>query len=129
MTVMPERDDLSKVDPVAAADLFRTLRHELRTPINHIVGYAELLLDEAEDLGLMAVIDDLRKIHQAGTLLLSLVNDALAADRLMSAGPDLDQLSAELRTPLNAIIGYSGLLREEAEDGAYVALVPDLHRI
>ena len=89
MTSMPKHDDDATPDHATAADLFRTLRHELRTPINHIVGYAELLLDEAEDLGLEAVIDDLRKIHQAGIELLSLVNDALAADRLATAGPDL----------------------------------------
>jgi CheY-like chemotaxis protein len=129
MTSTPERDDSTTPDHVAAADLFRTLRHELRTPINHIVGYAELLLDEADDLGLVTVIDDLRKIHQAGTELLSLVNGALAAERLATAGPDLDQLSGALRTPLNAIIGYSDLLREEADDGGYAVLVPDLQRI
>jgi adenylate cyclase len=129
MTTMPERDDRAEADHVAAADLFRTLRHELRTPINHIVGYSELLLEEAEDLTPESVLDDLRKIQHAGTLLLSLVNDALDANRLATAGPDLDRLSEALRTPLNAIIGYSDLLREEAEDGGYLALVPDLQRI
>ena len=129
MTTMPGSHDAATPGNAASADLFRTLRHELRTPINHIVGYSELLLDESEDLGLQTVIDDLRRIHQAGTLLLSLVNDALDANRLAVAAPDLDRLSEALRTPLNAIIGYSGLLREEAEDGGYVALVPDLQRI
>jgi adenylate cyclase len=128
MTTMPGSDDAATLGNTSA-DLFRTLRHELRTPINHIVGYSELLLDESEDLGLQTVIDDLRRIHQAGTLLLSLVHDALDANRLAVAGPDLDRLSEALRTPLNTIIGYSGLLREEAEDGGYVALVPDLQRI
>src|SRR4051812_32187130 len=106
MTALPQRDDGDMTANESAANLFRTLRHELRTPINHIVGYSELLLDEAEDLGLDAVVDDLRKIHQAGTVLLSLVNDALDANRLATAGPDLDELSQALRTPLNAIIGY-----------------------
>ena len=129
MTTVPERDDGATPASTTALDLFRTLRHELRTPINHIVGYSELLLDEAEDLGLEAVIGDLRKIHRAGIELVSLVNDALAADRLATSGPDLDRLSGALRTPLNAIIGYSDLLREEAEDGGYDALVPDLQRI
>jgi CheY-like chemotaxis protein len=129
MTTIPEHDDAATPVHATAADLFRTLRHELRTPINHIVGYSELLLEEAEDLGLAAVIDELRKIHQAGTQLLSLVNDALDANRLATAGPDLDLLSAALRTPLNAVIGYSDLLQEEATDGGYLSLVPDLRRI
>src|SRR3954453_7308605 len=132
MTPPPEPDrgtDAPSFDGMSAADLFRGLRHDLRTPINHIIGYSELLLEEAEDLGLMSVGDDLQKIHQAGTLLLSLVNDALDASRLATEGRELDRLSQELRTPLNAIIGYSDLLQEEAEAEGYAALVPDLQRI
>ncbi|MBI1880136.1 MAG: PAS domain S-box protein, partial [Chloroflexi bacterium] len=41
----------------------------------------------------------------------------------------LANMSHELRTPLNAIIGYSGLLREEAEDLDQVEFVPDLQKI
>src|SRR3954451_5021732 len=38
-------------------------------------------------------------------------------------------MSHELRTPLNAIIGYSEMLREEAEDLDQEAFVPDLRKI
>jgi signal transduction histidine kinase len=38
-------------------------------------------------------------------------------------------MSHELRTPLNAIIGYSEMLREEAEEGGQEEMVPDLDRI
>ncbi len=38
-------------------------------------------------------------------------------------------MSHELRTPLNAIIGYSELLREEAEDLGHDEYVPDLKKI
>ncbi len=41
----------------------------------------------------------------------------------------LTNMSHELRTPLNAIIGYSELLREEAEDDDNAAAVVDLGRI
>ena len=33
----------------------RELRHELRTPINHILGYTEILLEEASEAGLAEV--------------------------------------------------------------------------
>jgi CheY-like chemotaxis protein/anti-sigma regulatory factor (Ser/Thr protein kinase) len=38
-------------------------------------------------------------------------------------------MSHELRTPLNAIIGYSELMKEEAQDGGQHGFVPDLDRI
>ena len=117
------------LDGMSAAELFRGLRHELRTPINHIIGYAELLLEEAGDLGLDGVVEDLNRIHQAGTHALTLVNDALDVSRLATERPELDRLSEELRTPLTAIIGYSDLLQEEAEAEAYAELIPDLQRI
>ncbi|MFN7973286.1 MAG: response regulator [Acidobacteriota bacterium] len=41
----------------------------------------------------------------------------------------LANMSHELRTPLNAIIGYSELLREEAETAGEESAVPDLERI
>ncbi|MEB3282054.1 MAG: ATP-binding protein [Lyngbya sp.] len=41
----------------------------------------------------------------------------------------LASMSHELRTPLNAIIGYSDLLREDAEDLGYTDFVPDLDQI
>ncbi|HEY7406538.1 MAG TPA: histidine kinase dimerization/phospho-acceptor domain-containing protein [Candidatus Angelobacter sp.] len=33
------------------AEDFRKLKHELRTPVNHILGYSELLLESAADAG------------------------------------------------------------------------------
>ncbi|MBD2022056.1 response regulator, partial [Leptolyngbya sp. FACHB-36] len=41
----------------------------------------------------------------------------------------LANMSHELRTPLNAIIGYSEMLQEDAEDGGYTDIVPDLKKI
>jgi signal transduction histidine kinase len=52
---------------------------------------------------------------------------AEAADQAKSAF--LASMSHELRTPLNAILGYSEMLREEAEDAGLNRLLPDLHRI
>src|SRR5207248_1013841 len=41
----------------------------------------------------------------------------------------LASMSHELRTPLNAIIGYSEMLQEDASDGGFGGLVPDLEKI
>jgi signal transduction histidine kinase/CheY-like chemotaxis protein len=41
----------------------------------------------------------------------------------------LANMSHELRTPLNAIIGYSEMLKEEAEELGYAEFTPDLEKI
>lgn len=110
-------------------DLLRTLRHDLRTPINHIVGYSELLLEVAEEHGHTQLMADLRKIRAAGAELATLVNTSLDAVKVQESLPDTITLSRGLRTPLNTIVGYSELLEEEAEEGGYQNIAPDLRRI
>ena len=50
------------------------LLHDLRTPINQIVGYAELLMESAQDDGHGALVPDLARVRSAGEQLLSLIN-------------------------------------------------------
>jgi len=53
------------------------MRHTLRTPLNHIIGYSEMLLEEAEERHLQEFVADLQKIRSAGKQLLSMINDLL----------------------------------------------------
>jgi class 3 adenylate cyclase len=110
-------------------DQLRQLRHELRTPINHIVGFSELWLEEADELDLPELNADLEHIRAAGRELLGLVADRLAADRPGSGCVDLDGLERDLRTPLNTVIGYSELLSEEAASQAPPTMLADVEKI
>jgi diguanylate cyclase (GGDEF)-like protein len=60
------------------------LRHEYRTPVNHIVGYSELLIDESGERHLEAYIPAFRKIQQGGRRLLESVQNAFSE----APGPD-----------------------------------------
>src|ERR687894_491818 len=83
-------------EPISWTDLLRGLRHELRTPINHIIGYSELLLEVAEEQGHPQLLADLEKIRAAGAELGALVNESLDAARLQAALPDTTSLSRDL---------------------------------
>ena len=102
--------------------LLASIRHELRTPINAILGYSEMLLEDAEDQGQEAVVPDLQRIHSAGTGLLGLVNEILDPARIEAGSLDIDleAVGANLRysmlTPISAIVGYSEMLLEEADE-------------
>src|SRR5262249_13325881 len=58
------------------------MSHELRTPLNAMLGYSEMLKEEAEDLEQQSLIPDLDKIHTAGKHLLSLINDILDLSKI-----------------------------------------------
>jgi DNA-binding response OmpR family regulator len=94
--------------------LLAHMRHDLRTPVNAIIGYSEMLLEDAA-AGSAA---DLEKILAAGRTLLELINQILDPARLEGKDQvDLEAFGAEmrhhLRTPVNTVIGYSEMLLEE----------------
>jgi signal transduction histidine kinase len=102
--------------------LWAHLRHELRTPLNAIIGYSEMLLGDADDLGLADYVSDLNQILSAGQQLLEIINDLLDPSRVVSGDVvfNLASLVANLhyqvRIPLNSIIGFSEILLENATD-------------
>jgi signal transduction histidine kinase/CheY-like chemotaxis protein len=61
----------------AKSSFLANMSHELRTPMNAIIGYSEMLQEEAQDMGDEAYLPDLQKIHGAGKHLLGLINDIL----------------------------------------------------
>jgi len=69
-------------DPTSreARNTMRHLRHELRTPIGQIVGYSELLQEEAQESGREDTIPDLERIRQAALGLLQRVDEVLGGD-------------------------------------------------
>jgi class 3 adenylate cyclase len=109
-----------------AAD-FARIRHDLRTPVNHILGYAEMLL---EDEGTPSEFrDDLRRIHTGGRHLLALIKDYFDDEHYAHKRPDTHQMYHELRTPVNHIVGYTELLIELAQDHDHPHMEPDLLKI
>jgi DNA-binding response OmpR family regulator len=65
------------------------MSHELRTPMNAIIGYSEMLQEEAEDLGQEDFIPDLKKIQGAAKHLLNLINDILDLSKIESGRMEL----------------------------------------
>ena len=79
----------------AKSTFLANMSHELRTPMNAILGYSEMLMEEAEDLEQEDFIPDLKKINQAGNHLLALINDVLdlskiEAGRMEAYAEDID---------------------------------------
>ena len=107
-------------------DLSR-IRHDLRTPINHILGFCEMLQEEEgmpEDFQ-----PDLKKIHAGGRQLLALIQEYFDEATFEEKRHDLHRLCHELRTPVNHIVGYAELIEEQAEERGLAQMLPDLRKI
>lgn len=74
----------------AKSQFLANMSHELRTPLNAIIGYSQLLLEEAAELEGEDFVPDLHKIQNAGTHLLSLINDILDLSKIQAGGLKLD---------------------------------------
>jgi class 3 adenylate cyclase/CheY-like chemotaxis protein len=91
------------------ADERARLRHDLRTPLHQIIGYAELLEDEVKDGGQQSMVSDLHKVQAAARRALELIDQcfpaggpaaaASAASVFRDAADDPPPLPAEAGLP------------------------------
>ena len=82
------RDEAQAANRAKSAFL-ANMSHELRTPMNAIIGYSEMLLEEAEDMEMESFTPDLKKIHGAGNHLLSLISDVLDLSKIEAGRMEL----------------------------------------
>lgn len=101
----------------------RELRHELRTPVNHIIGYSEMLIEEAEEQGYDTLIPDLERIRVAGRQLLGLIDESLDPSR----DPSIPR--PDLYAPLREVLACSQAARARAEGHERADIIPDLRKI
>jgi CheY-like chemotaxis protein/nitrogen-specific signal transduction histidine kinase len=99
----------------AKSTFLANMSHELRTPLTGIIGYSELLQQEAQFLGYVDLVPDLERIRVAGNHLLSLINDILDLSKIESGKMelyleafDIGLLVEEVVTTANHLIEKNG---------------------
>jgi signal transduction histidine kinase len=74
----------------AKADFLAKMSHELRTPLNAVIGYSQLLIEDAAGEDDPETAADLERIHGAGQHLLRLVNEILDLSKIEAGKMELD---------------------------------------
>jgi pimeloyl-ACP methyl ester carboxylesterase/DNA-binding response OmpR family regulator len=104
------------------------LRHELRTPVNHIIGYSEFLLEEIADLAHPERFARLQAIVATGRRLLGIIGETLGGDD-RDPGETLAALHGRLRPHLASIRANCAELETVALAEGVPQMVADLHKI
>lgn len=117
------------IEPALSPGTVSALRHDLRTPVNHIVGYCELLLEDAdgpEHTTRRALLHDaLDAVRDA----LALINTALPASGNGVTPAAVDTLYEQLHAPRARIMSaLTGLVPLDADHGDD-AFLADVARI
>ena len=73
----------------AKSEFLAKMSHELRTPLNAVIGYSEMLLEEAEESGADDQTSDIKRILTAGKHLLTLVSSVLDLSKLEAGKMEL----------------------------------------
>jgi adenylate cyclase len=104
------------------------VRQEFGASVTAIIGFVDILIEDARRQGLEEFVPDLDRMRLAATQLSALIEEAVAGEPAGDA-PDRSRLRHELRTPLNAIKGYGELLVEEIGEGEQAPLLDDLGKV
>ena len=76
---------------LAKTQFLHNVSHDIRTPMNAILGYSELMKNELKDNDLPKVLEHLNKLQKAGNILLSIINNVLDMARIESGHMELDE--------------------------------------
>ena len=117
-------NDLLDPDQVASGDvvfnlesLVANLHYKVRIPLNSIIGFSEILMENGAEQGRLDLIADLQKIHSAAELFLSRVNEIVDFSKLdaglKASGPEVSGRSSLIHRALTS-------LRESAQGSAAV---------
>ena len=76
---------------LAKTRFLNNMSHDIRTPMNVILGYAQLMEDELKEKELPETKEHLEKLQQSGKLLLSIINNVLDMARIESGKMEIDE--------------------------------------
>ena len=108
----PEKPSESAPHPVPPQ-----LLHDLRTPLNQIIGYSEMLAEQAQDTGQTAFVADLHKVQSAGQQLLSLLDANFTARAEAAVG------ASTREAPPRKTLAETAVATEQLSSGASQGLL------
>ena len=104
---------IAEKSSAAKSEFLSNMSHDIRTPMNAIIGFTNLALRDPSDTP--QVTEYLGKIRSSSDHLLSLINDVLEMSRIESGKMDLEQTEVDLRKTLTEVRDMFSTQMEEKE--------------
>ena len=95
---------------LAKTNFLNNMSHDIRTPMNVILGYNQLMKEDMTDSKLL---DYQKKIEQSGKLLLSIINNVLDMARIESGKMEIDENVERMDDILEEIDGVFASVAKE----------------
>ena len=134
-----QRDELTILNSAleeanrARSQFLSTMSHELRTPLASIIGFSQILLDEAEKINFtQRQKSNLERILKNGKHLLLLINDVLDLAKVEAGRMDANYSQADLKEIISSVveetqsiaIGQKLIMSYAVEDGLSLTTDP-----
>ena len=110
-------------------EAMRTLRHDLRTPINPLLGYCELIVEEAGAAAPAEFLAGVRNLHALGVQMLKLTNEVFSDQPSALHELDCAKLQEEFCAPAKEAVVLSQQLEQQARAASLPVAAQDLQRI
>jgi signal transduction histidine kinase len=103
-----------------------SMSHELRTPLNAIIGLAEMMHGDAPRFGTEKAQEPLRRVQNAASHLLGLINQVLDLSKIEAGKLELDPSTVKLAPLIDEVVGTARPLAAQNQNRLVVEASDDL---
>lgn len=106
-----------------------SMSHELRTPLNAVIGYSQMLQEEAEADNRASDFQDLQKIESAGKHLLELINSILEMSKIEAGKVEVHAAPFAIPELLDEVVELVRPTAEKNGNTLDIVVAPGVNRM
>ena len=95
--------------------LYKKFKHDLKNPINAMIGYSEYILEEIDSDEYIIHINDINSISKTCKFINDKIEQLLVTNSSVGEFLDIDNLQFELRSLLCSVIGLIEIINDKTE--------------